>query len=59
MELIENWTSKDEAKSKVIEMLENKEKIMGFGHAVYSIKDPRNAVIKEYAKQLSLSLIHI
>jgi len=53
MELIENWTSKDEAKSKVIEMLENKEKIMGFGHAVYSIKDPRNAVIKEYAKELS------
>ena len=34
-------------------MLENKEKIMGVGHAVYSIKDPRNAVIKEYAKQLS------
>ena len=53
MELIENWTSKEEAKSKVIEMLENKEKIMGFGHAVYSIKDPRNAVIKEYAKELS------
>ena len=53
MELIENWKSKDEAKSNVLEMLDNKEKIMGFGHAVYSIRDPRNAVIKEYAKQLS------
>ncbi len=53
MELIENWTSKEEAKSKIIEMLSNKEKIMGFGHAVYSIRDPRNAVIKEYAKELS------
>ncbi len=53
MELIENWTSKEEAKSKVIDMLSKKEKIMGFGHAVYSIKDPRNAVIKEYAKELS------
>ena len=53
MELIENWTSKDEAKTKIIEMLGNKEKIMGFGHAVYSIRDPRNAVIKEYAKELS------
>ena len=52
MELIENWTSKEEAKTKIIEMLGNKEKIMGFGHAVYSIRDPRNAVIK-------LSLIHI
>ena len=38
-----------EAKSNIIEMLSKKEKIMGFGHAVYSIKDPRNAVIKEYA----------
>jgi 2-methylcitrate synthase len=26
---------------------------MGFGHAVYSIRDPRNAVIKEFAKELS------
>ena len=53
MELIENWTSKEEAKTNIIEMLGNKEKIMGFGHAVYSIRDPRNAVIKEYAKELS------
>ena len=53
MELIENWTSKEEAKTKIIEMLGNKEKIMGFGHAVYSIRDPRNAVIKGYAKELS------
>ena len=53
MELIENWTTKEEAKTKIIEMLGNKEKIMGFGHAVYSIRDPRNAVIKEYAKELS------
>ena len=54
MELIENWTSRDEAKTNILDMLVNKEKIMGFGHAVYSIRDPRNAVIKEYAKELSL-----
>ena len=53
MELIENWTSREEAKEKILSMLANKEKIMGFGHAVYSIRDPRNAVIKEYAKELS------
>ena len=53
MELIENWTSRDEAKQKILSMLENKEKIMGFGHAVYSISDPRNAVIKQYAEELS------
>ena len=54
MELIENWTSREEAKENILAMLANKEKIMGFGHAVYSIRDPRNAVIKEYAKELSL-----
>ena len=53
MELIENWTSREEAKTNILSMLERKEKIMGFGHAVYSIRDPRNAVIKEYAKELS------
>ena len=57
MELIENWTSKEEAKSNIIEMLGRKEKIMGFGHAVYSIKDPRNAVIKEYAKENDKSAV--
>ena len=30
-----------------------KEKIMGFGHAVYSTEDPRNAIIKEWSKTLS------
>ena len=54
MELIENWTSREQAKENILSMLENKEKIMGFGHAVYSIRDPRNAVIKEFAKELSL-----
>ena len=53
MELIENWTSREEAKDKILSMLANKEKIMGFGHVVYSIRDPRNAVIKEDAKELS------
>ena len=53
MELIENWTSREEAKENILSMLERKEKIMGFGHAVYSIRDPRNAVIKEFAKELS------
>ena len=50
--MIENWKSRDEAKTNVLNMLANKDKIMGFGHAVYSIRDPRNAVIKEFAKEL-------
>ena len=53
MDMIENWKTRDEAKSNILSMLQNKEKIMGFGHAVYSEVDPRNAVIKEYSKKLS------
>ena len=34
-------------------MLERKEKIMGFGHAVYTESDPRNAIIKKWAEKLA------
>ncbi len=54
MEMIENWTTRDEAREKILDMLANKGKIMGFGHAIYSERDPRNAVIKEFSKELSL-----
>ncbi len=36
------------------DMLANRGKIMGFGHAIYSECDPRNAIIKEFSKELSL-----
>jgi len=34
-------------------MLERKEKIMGFGHAIYRDCDPRNAIIKEWSRKLA------
>ena len=34
-------------------MLERKEKIMGFGHAIYSTSDPRNVIIKKWAEKLA------
>ncbi|QTF91627.1 2-methylcitrate synthase [Halomonas sp. BM-2019] len=53
MEMIENWTSADEAEREILGMLERKEKIMGFGHAIYRESDPRNAIIKEWSKKLA------
>ncbi|WP_372625151.1 2-methylcitrate synthase [Arsukibacterium sp.] len=53
MELIENMQSPDDAEQKLLGMLERKEKIMGFGHAVYSESDPRNAVIKAWSEKLA------
>ncbi|ENM5748421.1 2-methylcitrate synthase [Vibrio mimicus] len=53
MAMIEQWQSADEAEAGIMRMLANKEKIMGFGHAIYRESDPRNALIKEWSKALS------
>ena len=53
MELVSKFKTPSQARAAVKEMLVRKEKIMGFGHAVYRHSDPRNAVIKEWARRLS------
>jgi len=53
MEMIEQWGSADEAEREILGMLERKEKIMGFGHAVYKESDPRNAIIREWSRSLA------
>ena len=53
MEMIEKYSSAEEAVEDVLGMLSRKEKIMGFGHAVYKIRDPRNDIIKTWSKKLA------
>jgi len=53
MELVQRFRTREQARAGVIEMLARKEKIMGFGHAVYKHSDPRNAIIKEWARRLA------
>jgi 2-methylcitrate synthase len=53
MELIESMNDPDHAEKRLFDMLAKKEKIMGFGHAIYSESDPRNVVIKEWSEKLS------
>jgi 2-methylcitrate synthase len=53
MAMIQQWHSPDEAEQAVLGMLKRKEKIMGFGHAVYTESDPRNAVIKAWSAKLA------
>lgn len=43
----------DEAEADIRRRVENKEVVIGFGHPVYTISDPRNKVIKEVARKLS------
>ena len=47
------YQTANEAEGDIRRRVENKEVVIGFGHPVYTISDPRNVVIKEVAKKLS------
>lgn len=53
MALIEKFDSVDGVEDAVKGMLERKETIMGFGHAIYADSDPRNAIIKDWSEKLA------
>jgi 2-methylcitrate synthase len=53
MEMIETFSSPADAKQKMANMLVQKEKIMGFGHAIYRTSDPRNVIIKAWSEKLA------
>ncbi len=53
LEIQQRYETPDEAESDIRKRVENKEVLMGFGHPVYTIAEPRHQVIKRVAKQLS------
>jgi 2-methylcitrate synthase len=53
MALITRFTSADAAEAGVRELLARGEKIMGFGHRVYRLRDPRSEVIKGWARRMA------
>lgn len=53
LEIQRRYASADEAEKDIKARIANKEIIIGFGHPVYTISDPRNVIIKNVAKQLS------
>ena len=52
-EVQKRYDNPDEAEADIRRRVENKEVVIGFGHPVYTISDPRNKVIKEVAHRLS------
>lgn len=52
-EIQARYSSADEAEADIRQRIANKEIIIGFGHPVYTISDPRNEIIKKVARQLS------
>ena len=63
-EIQKRYKTPDQAEADIRERIGRKEIVIGFGHPVYTVSDPRNAIIKEIARQLctetgNLNLFHI
>lgn len=52
-EIQQRYETPDEAEEDIRQRVANKEVIIGFGHPVYTVADPRNQVIREVARKLS------
>lgn len=52
MEIIARYRDAAEAEADIRARVERKEIIIGFGHPVYTVSDPRNEIIKEIARKL-------
>lgn len=50
---IGRYDTPDDAETDIVRRIAEKQVIIGFGHPVYTIADPRNQVIKEVARKLS------
>jgi 2-methylcitrate synthase len=53
LEIQQRYTNPDGAEADILARLAAREVIIGFGHPVYTISDPRHPVAKEVARQLS------
>jgi 2-methylcitrate synthase len=52
-EIQKRYADADEAERDIIRRIAEREIVIGFGHPVYTVSDPRNKVIKEVARRLS------
>ncbi len=52
-EIQKRYENADEAEADIRARVERKEVVIGFGHPVYTVGDPRNKIIKEVSRQLS------
>jgi len=53
-EIQKRYASPDEAEADIRRRVAAKEVVIGFGHPVYTVSDPRNTIIKRVAEELSL-----
>jgi 2-methylcitrate synthase len=55
LDIQSRYASPDEAETDIRRRIENREVILGFGHPVYTVSDPRNEIIKRVAKTLAFA----
>ena len=53
VELINSFETIEDAEKGIKELLEKKTKIMGFGHGVYKVQDPRSPIVKNWVSKLT------
>jgi 2-methylcitrate synthase len=53
LDIQQRYSSPDEAERDIRARLEKKEVVIGFGHPVYTVSDPRNAIIKKVSRELA------
>jgi len=53
LEILQRYNNPDEAEADILGRIARKEIVIGFGHPVYTVSDPRNEIIKKIAKRLS------
>lgn len=53
-EIQKRYASPDDAEADIRRRVQAKEVVIGFGHPVYTVSDPRNTIIKRVAEELSL-----
>lgn len=54
LEIQQSYSNPDQAEADIRERVSNKEVVIGFGHPVYTVSDPRNVIIKKIAYDLSV-----
>ena len=54
LEIQERYSNPDQAESDIRERVANKEVVIGFGHPVYTVSDPRNEIVKVITKELAV-----
>jgi 2-methylcitrate synthase len=55
LEIQQRYGSADEAETDIRRRVANREVIIGFGHPVYTISDPRSDIVKEVARRLAVA----